>query len=210
MLLQIEPSNPSKRKIERVVDILRMGGVIIYPTDTVYAFGCDLYFLSAIKKLAKLRKKEETQADFSIVCSDMSMVSEYVMPIPTRYYRLMKKVLPGPYTFILKANNNTARLFPRRRQYIGIRIPDNPIPISIVKMLGHPMVTTSLKEEEGGYEEYRTDPEYIYGKYYRLVDVVIDGGFGKNEPSTVIDLTDEKPKIIREGIGDITPFIDML
>ncbi len=210
MLLQIDPTRLSFNKIDRIVDILRMGGVIICPTDTVYSFACDLFNIGTIKKLAKIKKKEENRAEFSIICSDLSMMSEYVMPVSTRYFRLIKKLTPGPYTIILRANNHLAGLFPFRRKTIGIRIPDNPIPRQIAKRLGRPLVTTSLKEDTGGYEEYRTDPEYIYQKYYRMVDVVIDGGFGRNEPSTIIDLTHDKPKILREGLGDVSPILEYM
>lgn len=211
MLLRIDSDRISKNRIQQVVETLRMNGIIIYPTDTVYAMGCDLFNLDVIKKLIKLKKKEENKAEFSIICADLSMVSEYTMPIPTKWFRLMKRLVPGPYTFILKANPTLSKLFSFRRKTIGVRIPDNKIALAIVKELGRPLVTTSLKEESpDGYTEYRTDPEYIYQQYYRIVDLVIDGGFGTNEPSTVVDLTGEKPKIIRAGRGDISPILAML
>lgn len=203
MLLKINPNNPDDRKVRIVVDCLQNGGVVIVPTDTIYGITCDLTKPKAIEKIIKLKgesqKKEKT---LSLICCDLSSLSEYTRPINTSTYRVMKRALPGAYTFILNANNKVPKYFQSKRNTIGIRVPDNNIARWVVKALGNPIVSTSVKDDDE-ILEYTTDPELIYEKYEKLVDIVIDGGYGYNVPSTVIDCTQEEPELIREGKGSI-------
>ncbi|MBL7898445.1 MAG: threonylcarbamoyl-AMP synthase [Crocinitomicaceae bacterium] len=202
MLYKIYPDSPDQRKIQQVVDILEKGGVIIYPTDTVYAFGCSLMNKRAIERLAKLKDSKMKHANFSIVFSDLSSLADYTKAIDRPTYKILNKNLPGPFTFILEASARIPKLFETNKKTVGIRIPDNAIVNEIVTRLGNPMVTGSLHDEDA-ILEYSTDPDMIYEKWNNLVDAIIDGGFGKNEPSTVVDLTGEEPEIIRQGIGEL-------
>ena len=202
MLLKIHPENPSQRQILRAVEILRQGGVIVYPTDTVYAFGCDIYQQKAVDKIAQLKGIRTEKADFSFIFSDLSQVSDYAKLFDNSIFKMMKAYLPGPFTFILHARNNVPKLFQSKKKTIGIRIPDNNIALELVRELGHPMMTTSIHDEDE-LIEYTTDPELIYDKYKDKVDAIIHGGYGNNEPSTVVDCTSEEPLIIRQGIGII-------
>jgi tRNA threonylcarbamoyl adenosine modification protein (Sua5/YciO/YrdC/YwlC family) len=201
MLLKINPKNPEVRKIRQVADCLREGGVIIYPTDTVYAFACDLASMAAIERICFLRGLNPSTAMLTLVCQDISQASAYTRPIPTPVFKVMKKNLPGPFTFVLAASNEAPKLFKNRKRTIGIRVPAHPIPQAIVAALGRPLVSASLKAEEVEFADYITDPFDIYTDYQKLVDIVVDGGLGGAIPSTVIDCTQEAPEVIREGLA---------
>jgi len=202
MLLKINPDKPEGRKIRQVVEILQKGGVIIYPTDTVYALGCDIERKEAVDRICKLRGLDPTKANLTFICEDISQVSDYAQQIDTPHFKLMKKNLPGPFTFILKANNKVPRMFRNRKRTIGIRIPKQEIPLSIVRELGRPILSTSLRNDDEVLE-YFTDPNDIYEDFKKLVDVVIDGGNCGSTPSTVVDMTDATPVIIREGAAEL-------
>ncbi|MCF8235225.1 MAG: threonylcarbamoyl-AMP synthase [Bacteroidales bacterium] len=202
MLLKIHPENPSARQIKKVVDTLAAGGVIIYPTDTVYGLACDITNPNAIEKIAWIKGIKKEKANFSFVFYDLSQLSEYTKPIDNRVYKIMRKSLPGPYTFILNANNKIPKIFQNNKKTVGIRIPENNIASEIVKELGHPIMTTSIHDDDE-LIEYTTDPELIHERYKKTVDIVIDGGPGDNQPSTIIDCTGDEPEIVREGKGDI-------
>lgn len=186
-----------------VVECLNDGGIIIYPTDTVYGLGCDIFKSKAVERIALLKGIKADKANFSFICDDLSQLSDFAKPIPNNIFKLMKNNLPGPYTFILNASSNVPKLIQSKKKTVGIRIPDNNIPIEIVRELGHPIMSSSIHDEDE-ILEYTTDPELIYEKYNKLVDIVIDGGFGDNEASTVIDCTTDIPQVIREGKGQIT------
>ncbi len=200
MLLKIYPENPNERHIRMVVECLMDGGIIIYPTDTIYGLGCDIFKSKAIERIAQIKGIKAEKANFSFVCNDLSQLSDYTKPIPNNIFKLMKSNLPGAFTFILNANSSVPKLIQSKKKTVGIRIPDNNIPLEIVKELGHPIMSTSIHDDDK-IIEYTTDPELIYEKYNKLVDIVIDGGYGDNEPSTVVDCTSYEPEIIREGKG---------
>ena len=200
-LIKIYEENPNPKEIKRVVKILRDGGVIIYPSDTVYALGCDIKNNRAMERVAQLRGVKLEKANFSFVCEDLSNLSDYVKQIDTPTFKLLKRNLPGPYTFILPGNNNLPTVFKKKKE-VGIRVPDNSITRAIVQELGNPIISTSIKDEDEVIE-YTTDPELILEKWDNLVDLVIDGGYGGNIPSTVIDLTGAEPVVIREGKGSL-------
>ncbi len=202
MLLKVHPDNPSERQISKVVEILRRDGVIIYPSDTVYALGCDITKPRAIERIAQIKGIRKDKAHFSFVVADLSHLSDFTRPIPNNVFKIMKRAFPGPYTFILNANNNVPNLLQSNKKTVGIRVPDHNIPVAIVRELGNPIITTSLHDEDE-VMEYATDPELIYEKYNRLVDCVIDGGYGGVIASTVIDCTGDEIKIVREGLGDL-------
>lgn len=199
--IKIYPENPNQKEIEKAVRILKNGGLIIYPTDTVYGLGCDITNTKALEKIAKIKGVKLDKANFSFVCSDLSNLSDYVKQIDTATFKILKRALPGPYTFILPGNNNLPKEF-KKKKTVGIRVPDNNIVIEIVKKLGNPIVSTSIKDDDE-ILEYTTDPELIYEKWQDIVDLVIDGGYGDNEASTVIDLSGDEPEIIREGKGSV-------
>jgi tRNA threonylcarbamoyl adenosine modification protein (Sua5/YciO/YrdC/YwlC family) len=199
--IKIYEENPNPKEIKRVVKILRDGGVIIYPSDTVYALGCDIKNNRAMERVAQLRGVKLEKANFSFVCEDLSNLSDYVKQIDTPTFKLLKRNLPGPYTFILPGNNNLPTVFKKKKE-VGIRVPDNSITLAIVQELGNPIISTSIKDEDEVIE-YTTDPELILEKWDNLVDLVIDGGYGGNIPSTVIDLTGAEPVVIREGKGSL-------
>ncbi len=199
--IKIYEENPNPKEIKRVVKILRDGGVIIYPSDTVYALGCDIKNTRAMERVAQLRGVKLEKANFSFVCEDLSKLSDYVKQIDTPTFKLLKRNLPGPYTFILPGNNNLPTVFKKKKE-VGIRVPDNSITRAIVQELGNPIISTSIKDEDEVIE-YTTDPELILEKWDNLVDLVIDGGYGGNIPSTVIDLTGAEPVVIREGKGSL-------
>ena len=199
--IKIYEENPNPKEIKRVVKILRAGGVIIYPSDTVYALGCDIKNTRAMERVAQLRGVKLEKANFSFVCEDLSNLSDYVKQIDTPTFKLLKRNLPGPYTFILPGNNNLPTVFKKKKE-VGIRVPDNSITRAIVQELGNPIISTSIKDEDEVIE-YTTDPELILEKWDNLVDLVIDGGYGGNIPSTVIDLTGAEPVVIREGKGSL-------
>lgn len=199
---KIYKDNPDPRKIDKAVEILRNGGIIIYPTDTVYGLGCDITKTRALEKVAWLKNVKLAKANFSFICNDLSNLSEYVKQIDTSTYKILKRTLPGPFTFILKGNNNLPKAF-KKKKTVGIRIPDNSIIRTIVKELGNPIVSTSIYDEDDVIE-YTTDPELIYEKWGDKVDLVIDGGYGGNVASTIVDLSDDEITIVREGKGDTT------
>lgn len=199
-LLQIHPENPQPRLIQKVLNVLQDGGVIVYPTDTVYAFGCDLHQSRALDRVARLKGLKKEKADFSIIFYDLSHLADYTRQVDTPTYKMLKKALPGPYTFILTANNTVPKLFKNKKRTIGIRIPDNHIPRTLVEQLGHPIIASSVHDDDE-ILEYTTDPELILEKYGHAVDLVIDGGMGELTPSTVIDATGPDPVLIRQGKG---------
>ncbi|WP_298263122.1 L-threonylcarbamoyladenylate synthase [uncultured Lutibacter sp.] len=200
-LVRIFEENPNEREIERVVQVLKQGGLIIYPTDTVYGLGCDITNTKAMEKVAKLKGVKLNKANFSFICHDLSNLSDYVKQIDTPTYKILKKSLPGPFTFILPSNTNLPKSF-KGKKTVGIRIPDNNIIRELVKALGNPIVSTSIYDEDD-LLEYTTDPELIFEKWQNNVDIVINGGYGGNIPSTVVDLSDGEVVVIREGKGDV-------
>ena len=200
MYLQIHPESPEARKIKQVADTLRDGGVIIYPTDTVYGIGCDITNHKAVERVCRLRRLDPEKAMLAMICSDMSQVSQYTAQLDNQIFRLLKQYLPGPYTFILKANNDVPKMFKNRKKTVGIRIPDNMIVQAIVAELGRPILTTSLKSDDE-ILEYFTDPIDIYDDFENLVDIVIDGGNCGNVPSTLVDCSKDSIELIRLGAG---------
>lgn len=203
MLIEINKDNIDDRLIEDIVKELRSGEIIIYPTDSVYAVGCDLKNKEALEKLAKFRGKKLKETQFSIICENLSQVSEYIKFMPQPTFKLMKRTLPGPFTYILNATSDVTKLFNAKRDEVGVRIPDNKIVNAIVKALGNPLATTSLYNEEDEITEYFTDPYKIYEKFDDKIKVIIDGGQGNIEASTVIDCTGDEPVMVREGVGKI-------
>jgi tRNA threonylcarbamoyl adenosine modification protein (Sua5/YciO/YrdC/YwlC family) len=198
--IKIYPQNPNEKEIAKIVKVLQDGGVIIYPTDTVYGLGCDITNNKALERIAKIKGIKLDKANFSFVCSDLSNISDYVKQIDTSTFKILKRSLPGPYTFILPGNNNLPKAF-KNKTTVGIRVPDNSIALEIVKQLGNPIVSTSIYDDDQVIE-YSTDPELIFEKWQNLVDVVVDGGYGNNTPSTIIDLSGDEPIVVREGKGD--------
>jgi tRNA threonylcarbamoyl adenosine modification protein (Sua5/YciO/YrdC/YwlC family) len=200
MLLPIHPVDPQARNIHTVVECLRKGGVIIYPTDTIYGIGCDIYNADAIERISRIKKKDALKSMFSFICSDLSHLSDYAKSVDTPVFRLLKTALPGPYTFILGASKEVPKQLKTKKDTVGIRIPDNKICMAIVKELGHPIMSTSLPMDVD--VEYYTDPELMYEQFGDLVDIVIDGGIGKTLSSTIIDCTSSKPELVRAGAGE--------
>ncbi len=199
--IKIYNKNPNSKEIEKAVNVLKNGGLIIYPTDTVYGLGCDISNNKALERIARLKGVKLDKANFSFICYNLSNLSQYVKQIDTPTYKILKRALPGAYTFILNGNNNLPKVF-KKKKTVGIRIPNNNIVREIVKELGNPIVSTSIRDDDDVIE-YTTDPELIYEKWKDKVDLVIDGGYGDNEASTVIDLSKDDIQIIREGKGDI-------
>ena len=206
MLIKIYPENPNPKTIEQVVQVLRRGGVIIYPTDTVYGLGCDIKNQKAIETIARIRQIKPEKANFSFVCHDLSNLSEYTKPMDNATYRVLKKALPGPFTFILNASGSVPKLLSSNKKTVGIRVPDNNIAREIVRELGNPILSASLKDDDD-IIEYSTDPELIHEKYENMVDLVIDGGYGGNIASTVVDVTSGEFEIIREGKGELEMYL---
>ena len=198
-ILKIYPDNPQENYMNEVIKTLQDGGLIIYPSDTVYALGCDIYNVKAMEKLARLKNTPLDKAQFSIICNNLSHLSEFTRPIETSTFRLLKSKIPGPFTFILEANKNLPLAY-KGKKTVGIRVPDHSIPQLIVEKLGHPIASTSIKDDDEVIE-YSTDPELIAEKYDHLVDIVIDSGYGDNVASTIVDLTSGEPEILREGKG---------
>ncbi len=203
MVVEINPLNIDRRLIQQAVEILRNGGIIIFPTDTVYSMGCDLYNKKALNELARLKGVKLSKVNFSIICHDLSNLSEYVKQIDRPIFKLLKQSLPGPFTFILNATNEIPRIFDTNKKEIGIRIPNNKIILEIVQMLGNPIATTSLHNQDDEILDYFTDPSTIFERLDDDVDLIIDGGYGHLEASTVIDCTSGTPEIIRQGIGKL-------
>jgi len=197
--VKVYDENPNYTVINKVVEVLKKGGIIIYPTDTVYGLGCDITNAKAVEKIARIKGIKVDKSNFSFICNDLSHLSDYVKQIDTPTYKLLKRALPGPYTFILPGSKSLPKVF-KKKKTVGIRIPNNNIVRAIVESLGNPIISTSIHDEDDVIE-YTTDPELIFEKWKHLVDGVIDGGFGDNLASTIIDLTDSIPKIIREGKG---------
>jgi len=202
--IKIYPDNPNEKEIQKVVKILKDGGLIIYPTDTVYGLGCDITNTKALERIAKIKGIKLEKANFSFVCNDLSNISDYVKSLDTSSFKILKRALPGPYTFILEGNNNLPKEF-KKKKTVGIRVPDNNIALELVKQLGNPIVSTSIYDDDE-LIEYTTDPELIFEKWQNKVDAVIDGGYGDNTASTIIDLTGNEPEVIREGKGSIDIF----
>lgn len=202
MLLKINTENPEARKIQQAIDVLDQGGIIIYPTDTVYGLGCDIYNSKAVDRICKLRGLDPVKARLSFICQDISQASEFAQQIDNTVFRLMKKHLPGPFTFVLNSNNQVPKMFKNRKRTIGVRVPDNNICQALVQGLGRPILTASLKSDDEVLE-YFTDPEDFYDDFKKLVDLVIDGGPGKNQPSTVVDCTGAAPVVLRAGAGTL-------
>lgn len=206
MLIRIYEENPNEKAIQQVVDVLKKGGLVIYPTDTVYGLGCDISNQKAIQKICQIRGINPDKANFSFICYDLSHISDFIKPIDTSTFRILKKYLPGPFTFILNANNNVPKLLSSNKKTVGIRVPDNNIARCIVRELGNPIISTSIHDEDD-ILEYSTDPELIHEKFENLVNIVIDGGYGDNVPSTIVDCTTGGFDIIRQGKGEFNELV---
>ena len=202
MILRIYPENPNERELLKVVDILKKGGVIIYPTDTVYGLGCDINSKKAVERIAQIKGLKPEKANLSIICYDLSHITDYAKHVDNKTFKMMKKGLPGPFTFILEASNLIPKIFTAKKKTIGIRIPDHRIPRELVRLLGNPIVTTSIHDEDD-IIEYSTDPELIHEKFENIVDCVIDGGFGNQTASTIVDCSSGEIEVIRQGLGNI-------
>jgi len=203
-LIRLYEENPNPRQVEKVVEVLRRGGLVIYPTDTVYGLGCDITNSKALQRIARIKGIKLEKANWSFVCADLSNLSDYVRQIDSTTFKILKRTLPGPYTFILPGNNNLPKDF-KKKKTVGIRVPDNAIAQALVNGLGNPIVSTSIRDEDD-ILEYTTDPELIFEKWQNLVDIVIDGGYGGNVASTVIDLSEGEPVVVREGKGSLEIF----
>ena len=199
--IKIYEDKPNEAAIAKVVKVLKDGGLVIYPTDTVYGLGCDITNTKALERIAKIKGIKLEKANFSFICHDLSNLSDYVRQIDTATFKLLKRALPGPYTFILPGNNNLPKEF-KKKTTVGIRVPDNSIALEIVKQLGNPIISTSIHDDDDVIE-YTTDPELIFEKWQNLVDMVIDGGYGDNVGSTIIDLSGDEPVVVREGKGSL-------
>ena len=204
--IKLYAENPELRKIQKIVDILRDGGIIIYPTDTVYGMGCDIHNQRAVERIAQIKGIKTKKHNFSFICYDLSNISEYTRALSTPVFKVMKKALPGPYTFILEANNSVPKILNSNKKTVGIRVPYHSVPRLLVKELGSPILTTSIRDEDDVIE-YSTDPELIYEKFKDLVDVVIDGGYGNNIASTILDCTGDEIEVVREGLGPVNEIL---
>lgn len=205
-LIRIHPRNPEPRKIEQVVEVLKQGGIIIYPTDTIYGIGCDLMNRKSIERLCQIMNIKPHKLDLSFICNDLSHISEFAKRIDTPVFKILKKALPGPYTFILESSSRVPKILDVNKKTVGIRIPDHNIPRMLVEQLQNPLITTSIKDDDA-IKAYTTDPEEIYEDFKNQVDIVIDGGIGGNVPSTVVDCTTDPMTIIRQGLGDIEQYL---
>jgi tRNA threonylcarbamoyl adenosine modification protein (Sua5/YciO/YrdC/YwlC family) len=203
-LLSIHPINPEPRKIEQVTEVLRKGGIIVYPTDTIYGIGCDLMNRRAVERLCQIMGIKPHKLDLSFICSDLSHISEYVKRIDTPAFKFLKKSLPGPYTFLFESSSMVPKILGENKKTVGIRIPDHNIPRDIVKHLGNPLITSSIKNDDE-IKMYTTDPEEMFEDFKHKVDLVIDGGVGGNVPSTVIDFSSGNPELVRQGLGEYQP-----
>ena len=202
--IKIYPENPNPKAIHKIINVLKRGGLVIYPTDTVYGLGCDITNIKALERIARIKGVKLEKSNFSFVCQDLSNLSDYVKQIDTTVFKILKRALPGPYTFILPGAKTLPNPF-KKRKTVGIRVPDNSIALALVAALGNPIVSTSIRDDDEVIE-YTTDPELIYEKWDHLVDLVIDGGYGDNQPSTIIDLSEDEPVVIREGKGSLEIF----
>jgi tRNA threonylcarbamoyl adenosine modification protein (Sua5/YciO/YrdC/YwlC family) len=202
MLLSIHPQNPEPRKINQVLEVIRRGGIVIFPTDSIYAIGCDLTQSRSIEKVCKIMGKKPEKANLSLICSDLSVLSQYCAPINSSVFKLIRRCLPGPYTFILKSSRLVPRLFQTNKKTVGIRVPNNIILQAILSELENPLVSASVHADDE-IQDYLTDPLEIAQRYAHLVDLIIDGGIGQNEPSTVIDCTEGYPVLVRQGLGAV-------
>lgn len=202
-LLHIHPQNPQSNRIAEVVNCLKDGGLIVYPTDTVYGIGCDLFNKNAIERLCRIKGIKPEKINLSFICHDLSQISEYVKNLETPIFKVLKKNLPGPFTFILEASHNLPKTLIAKKKTVGIRIPNHRIPLQIVKDLGHPLISSSIKDDDEVLE-YTTNPELIFEKYKNLVDIVIDSGNSGNVPSTVVNCTNSNLEIVREGLGNLS------
>lgn len=203
--IEIHPDNPQAQKIQEVVEMLKKGAVIIYPTDTVYGIGCDIHHQKAVERVCAIKGINPAQINLSFICCNLSHISEYTRNLPTPIFKLMKKVLPGPFTFILPSGSKVPKMLNTKKNTVGIRIPDHNITRQIVEALGNPLLSTSVPMLEE--VEYSTDPELMLEKYGKLVDAVIDGGVGAMIPSTIVDCTEDKPMLVREGLGNLEDFL---
>lgn len=200
MYIRLYNDNPNPRQVREVCEVLREGGVIIYPTDTVYGFGCDIFKPKAVERIARIKGMKAEKANFSFIVPDFRNLSDYTLPIDNRVFKLMKSHLPGPFTFILPANNKVPKILENRKKTVGIRIPDNNIILEIARELGHPILTTSLHDTDK-IVDYTTDPEIMYENFRDQIDLLVDGGYGGNVPSTIVDCTQGEPVIVRQGLG---------
>jgi tRNA threonylcarbamoyl adenosine modification protein (Sua5/YciO/YrdC/YwlC family) len=204
-LLSIHPQNPESRKIERAVEVLRKGGIVVYPTDTIYGIGCDLKNRRAVERLCQIIGIKPLKMNLSFICSDLSHISEYIKRIDTPIFKILKKSLPGPFTFIFESSSNVPKILGVNKKTVGIRIPNHRIPRELVAMLGNPLITSSIKNDDE-IKEYTTDPEEIYHDFKHAVDLMINGGTGGNVPSTIVDFTDGEPVVTRQGLGDFEQY----
>jgi len=200
MHIRLYNENPNPRKVREVCEVLNEGGIIIYPTDTVYGIGCDIFKPKAVERIAQIKGIKPDKANFSFIVPDFSRLSDYTRPLDNRIFKLMKSYLPGPFTFILPANNRVPKILKNRKKTVGIRIPDNNIILEIAKELGHPILTTSIHDSDQ-IIDYTTDPEVIYENFKDRIDLMVDGGYGGNKPSTIVDCTGDEPRILRQGLG---------
>lgn len=205
-LIKLYEENPDQKRMDKIVEVLRNGGVIIYPTDTVYGIGCDIFNQKAVERVCRIKGISPAKNNLSFICYDLSDISNYVKHLSTPVFKIMKKALPGPFTFILESNSSVPKILNAKKKSVGIRIPNHNIPRTIVKQLGNPIITTSIRDEDDVIE-YSTDPSLIYEKFSNLVDIVIDGGYGDNIASTIIDCTKDPYEIVREGKGEIEQYI---
>ena len=203
MLLRINPDKPDSESIQKAAAVLRAGGIIIYPTDTVYGIGCDITQPKVIERLCQIKGIKLAESNFSIICHDLSHLSDYAMPISTSVFRVLKKALPGPYTFILAANTKVPKIFQSKKKSVGIRVPNNLIIQEIIKDLGNPIVSSSLHDKDDEMMDYYADPDEIYEKYKDKVDLIVNGGYGNIQPSTVIDMTKGEYLVVRQGLGEV-------
>jgi tRNA threonylcarbamoyl adenosine modification protein (Sua5/YciO/YrdC/YwlC family) len=205
MFVKIYPQNPNPKAVQQVADCLRDGGIVIFPTDTIYGMGCNIHKPKAVEKIITIMGDRKKKTTLSFICHDLSQLSDFTTPIENHIFKAMKRALPGPYTFILNANNQVPKMVHGSKKTVGIRVPDNPIIRAIVEELGHPVFSTSIRDDDE-IVEYTTDPELIYEKYGDLVDMVVDGGYGDNVPSTVVDCTSGGIEVVREGKGEVGIF----
>lgn len=206
LLIEIHPDNPQEKYLNTIVECLNDGGVIIYPTDTVYGIGCDIYKTRAVERVSKIKGIKPEKSNFSLICYDLSHLSDFTKHVSTPVYKVMRKALPGPFTFILEANSSVPKLFKHKKNTVGIRIPDNNIIREIVRLLENPILSSSVKDDDE-LIEYTTDPELIYEKFQDKVDIIVNGGYGNNEASTIVDCSEGDFAIIRQGLGDLDLYL---